>query len=190
MNPALPAEPIKVYGPPSTSGTRDALAELIMARGCDVNADMRDLTDTKPDEHKRLCTTIREDGAYVEGGENDNLIVQKIEADPKSIGIFGFSFVEANKDRLFGNAVNGVTPSYDTISNFTYPGARPLFIYVKTRHVNAVPGLKEYVGEFVNAWGADGYLKRDGMVLAPANVQAQSAAIVKDMKPFDPATLP
>ena len=190
VNPMLPAELIKVYGPPSTSGTRDALAELIMTRGCDVNAEMRDLTDTKPKEHERLCTAIREDGAYVEGGENDNLIVQKIEADPKSIGIFGFSFVEANKDRLFGNAVNGVTPSYVTISDFTYPGARPLFIYVKSRHANAVPGLKEYIAEFANAWGPDGYLKRDGMVLAPANVQAQSAAIVKEMKPFDPATLP
>ena len=94
VNPALPAEPIRVYGPPSTSGTRDALAELILMRGCDVMPEMRDLAESKPDEHKKVCTTIREDGAYVDAGENDNLIVQKIEADPKAIGIFGFSFME------------------------------------------------------------------------------------------------
>ncbi len=189
VNPALPAEPIKVYGPPSTSGTRDALAELIMTRGCDVDPAMRDMADTKAADHKRLCTTIREDGAYVEAGENDNLIVQKIEADPRAIGIFGFSFAEENKDRLFTNSINGVTPTYASIADFTYPGARPLYLYVKMAHLKAVPGLQDYLNEFASAWGNDGYLRRRGMVVAPAPVLAQSAAMVKDMKPLDSAQL-
>lgn len=190
VNPALPAEPIKVYGPPSTSGTRDAFAELIMMRGCDVDSAMRDLGDTKADQHRKICMTIREDGAYVDSGENDNLIVQKIEADPKAIGIFGYSFMEENKDRLLANTVNGVSPTYQTISDFTYPGARPLFLYIKSAHVKAVPGIKEYVSEFLAAAGPDGYLKKQGLVLSPAKVQAQSAAIAKDMKALDPSTLP
>ena len=189
VNASLPNEPIKVYGPPSTSGTRDAFAELILTRGCDVDSSMRELASTKFEQHHKICTTIREDGAYVDSGENDNLIVQKIEADHKAVGIFGFSFYDANKDKLYANTVNSVAPSYQTISDFTYPGARPLFLYVKSAHVSAIPGLKEFVAEYASAWGPDGSLKRQGMVLAPANVQAQSAAIVKDMKAFDPSTL-
>ena len=190
VNPALPATPIKVYGPPSTSGTRDALAELILARGCNVNPQMRDMQDTKPDQHKKICTTIREDGAYIDAGENDNLIVQKIEADPKAIGIFGFSFLDANKDRLVGNMLNSTLPTYSSIANFTYPGARPLYIYVKAAHIKAVPGLKEYIEEFASAWGQDGYLKRRGLVVAPAAVLEKSASVIKDMKTLDPSELP
>ncbi len=152
MNPALPAEPIRVYGPPSTSGTRDALAELIMTRGCDSNATMRDLAEKNPDNHKKICTTVREDGAYVDAGENDNLIVQKLAADPKALGIFGFGSVEENADKLVANTVNGVTPTYATISDFSYPGARPLYIYVKRQHVKAIAGLTEYVAEFARGF--------------------------------------
>lgn len=189
VNPALPAEPIRVYGPPSTSGTRDALAELIMTRGCDANPAMRDLAASEGDRHKKICTTIREDGAYVDAGENDNLIVQKLAADPKALGIFGFGSVEENADKLAANTVNGVSPTYATISDFSYPGARPLYIYVKRQHVKAIAGLKEYVEEFARGWGPDGYLKRRGMVVAPANIQAQSAKIVAEMTPLDPTTL-
>ena len=189
VNPALPAEPIKVYGPPSTSGTRDALAELILTRGCDTDAAMRDLAANDGKEHKKVCTTIREDGAYVDAGENDNLIVQKIEANPKALGIFGFSFVEENTDKLFANTLNGVAPTYASISDFSYPGARPLYIYVKKQHANAIAGLTEFVLEFASAWGPDGYLKRRGMVIAPSQVQIQSAKIAKDLTPLDPATL-
>ncbi|MES2289656.1 MAG: substrate-binding domain-containing protein [Pseudomonadota bacterium] len=189
VNPALPAEPIKVYGPPSTSGTRDALAELIMMRGCDANPAMRDLATANADEHKKVCTTIREDGAYVDAGENDNLIVQKLAGDPKAVGIFGFSFVEENADKLMANTVNGISPTYATISDFSYPGARPLYIYVKKQHVNAIAGLKEFVAEFASAWGPNGYLKRRGMVISPAGVQAQSAKIAADMTVLDATTL-
>ncbi len=185
INPALPDEAIKIYGPPSTSGTRDALAELIMARGCDTEPAMRDLAASDEKAHKKICTTVREDGAFVDAGENDNLIVQKIEADPKALGIFGYSFAEENRDKLHANTVNGVTPTYETISDFSYPGARPLYIYVKSAHFNAVPGLRDYIGEFAKAMQPDSYLKRRGMVVAPAPVRAEVAAIVKDMKPLD-----
>ncbi len=189
VNPALPAEQIKVYGPPSTSGTRDALAELILQRGCDTAPAMRDLAATNEKKHKEICTTIREDGVYVDAGENDNLIVQKIEADPKALGIFGYSFVEENKDKLIANTVNGIAPTYATISDFSYPGARPLFIYVKKQHVNVIPGLKEFVAEFVAGWGPDGFLQHRGMVVAPPNIREHAAVIAKDLTPLDASTL-
>ena len=189
VDPALPAEAIKVYGPPSTSGTRDALAELILTKGCETDPAMKALKDKDKDAHKKTCTTIREDGGYVDAGENDNLIVQKLVADPKAVGIFGFSFLEENADRLFGNPIDGITPSYDVIANFTYPGARPLFIYVKASHLDKVKGLRDYVAEWTKAWGQDGYLKKRGMVVAPADVLTKSAAIAKDMTPLDPSTL-
>lgn len=189
VNPALPAETIKVYGPPSTSGTRDALAELILAKGCDTDPAMKALKDKDSDQHKKICTTVREDGAYVDAGENDNLIVQKIEADPKALGIFGFSFMEENADKLFANTVSGVSPTYATITDFSYPGARPLYIYVKAAHLNAIPGLKEFVAEWANGWTADGYLKKRGMVIAPDAVRATAAAAAKDMTPLDPSSL-
>lgn len=189
VNPAFPAEPIKVYGPPSTSGTRDALAELILTKGCDSDAAMKALKEKDKDAHKKVCTTIREDGAFVDAGENDNLIVQKLIADPKAVGIFGFSFLEENGDTLIGNPINGIAPSYDVIADFSYPGARPLYIYVKASHLNVIKGLKDYIAEFASAWGPDGYLKKRGMVVAPAAVREASAAMAKDLKPLDPATL-
>jgi len=189
VNPGLPAEPIKVYGPPSTSGTRDALAELIMTRGCDVNGEMRALAESNADQHKKICTTVREDGAYVDAGENDNLIIQKLAGDPKALGVFGFSFLEENVETLNGNTINGVTPTYETISDFTYPGARPLYIYVKGAHLNAIKGLKQYVAEFASAWNPDGYLKRRGMVVAPADVRAANAQQATALKPLDPGEL-
>ncbi len=189
VNPALPALPILVYGPPATSGTRDALAELILTKGCDTDPAMKALKDTNSDEHKKVCTGVRTDGAYVDSGENDNLIVQKIIANPKAVGVFGFSFLEENTDKLKGNAMSGIVPTYASISDFSYPGARPLYIYVKAAHLNAIKGLREFAGEFANAWGQDGYLKKQGMVVAPENVRTANAEIVKSMKPLDPASL-
>ena len=189
VNPALPAVAIKVYGPPSTSGTRDALAELILTKGCDSDAAMKALKEKDSDAHKKTCTTVREDGAFVDAGENDNLIVQKLLADPQALGIFGYSFLEENTETLVGNTINGIVPTYATISDFTYPGARPLYIYVKSAHLKAIKGLKEFVGEFASAWGPDGYLKKRGMVIAPADVRAAAELQAKEMKPLDPATL-
>lgn len=189
VDPALPAVAIRVYGPPATSGTRDALAELIMARGCDTDESMRQLKDKDPDEHKAICTTVREDGPYVEAGENDNLIVQKLSADKNALGIFGYSFLEENPETLNGNSIGGIAPTYASISDFSYPGARPLYMYVKLPHIAAIRGLKEYLAELESAWGRDGYLRKRGMVVAPADALMESAATIANLTPLDPAKL-
>jgi phosphate transport system substrate-binding protein len=182
VNPSLPAIPILVYGPPTTSGTRDALAELILTKGCDSDAATKALPEA---EHKKVCTSVRDDGAYVDSGENDNLIVQKIAQNPKAIGIFGYSFLEENGDKLKGVPMSGVVPTYASISDFSYPGARPLFIYVKKQHLSAVKGLSDYVAEWARAWGPDGYLKAKGMVVAPEDVRTKSADIAGKMTVMD-----
>jgi phosphate transport system substrate-binding protein len=185
VNPALPAIPILVYGPPSTSGTRDALAELILTKGCESDPAMKALKETNADQHKKVCTEVRDDGAYVDSGENDNLIVQKIAQNPKAIGVFGYSFLEENADKLKGVPMSGVMPTYATISDFSYPGARPLYIYVKKQHLNAIKGLAEYVAEWAKAWGPEGYLKAKGMVIAPEDVRARSADVAAKMTVLD-----
>lgn len=189
VNPALPAIPISVYGPPSTSGTRDALAELILTKGCDSDPATAALLDSDKEKHKDICTKVREDGAYVEGGENDNLIVQKIAANPKAIGVFGFSFLEENMDKLKGIPMDGVAPTYQTVSDFSYPGARPLYIYLKAAHLKAIKGMKDFAVEFSNAWGPDGYLKKKGMVIAPDDVRKINADVAKNMTLLDPSLL-
>jgi phosphate transport system substrate-binding protein len=189
VNPTLPNAPILVYGPPSTSGTRDALAELILTKGCDSDPTMKALKDSDKDKHKDICTKVRDDGAYVDAGENDNLIVSKVSENPKAVGIFGFSFLEANTDKINGIPMNGVVPTYATISDFSYPGARPLYIYIKSAHLTSIKGLKEYAAAFVANWGADGLLKKRGMVIAPDDVRAANAKIVEAMTPLDPTTL-
>ena len=139
VNAKLPALPIRVYGPPSTSGTRDALGELLMTPPCEANASMAALKKNDEAKFKAVCTAVRTDGAFIEAGENDNLIVQKLVANPGTLGLFGYSFLEENASRVKGVAINGVVPNYATISTFRYPGARPLYIYVKNAHVRAIP---------------------------------------------------
>ena len=189
VNPALPAEPILVYGPPSTSGTRDALKELILMKGCDSDAAMKALKDSDKAQHDKVCGDVRSDGAYVDSGENDNLIVQKLEANPKAIGIFGYSYLEENADKLKGLTMSGVVPTYASISDFSYPGARPLYIYVKAAHLEAIKGLKEFVAEWVKSWGKDGLLAKQGMVLSPDDVQAKNAEIAAKFTLLDGASL-
>jgi phosphate transport system substrate-binding protein len=189
VNRALPATPISVYGPPSTSGTRDALAELILTKGCESDPAMKALKEKDKDAAKKICTTVRSDGAYVEQGENDNLIVQKIAANPKAIGIFGYSFLEENQDKLQGLTMGGIAPTYASISDFSYPGARPLYIYVKAAHLKAIKGLQDYVNAFAAQWGPDGVMKAKGMVIAPDAVRTASAETVKTMKPMDSTQL-
>ena len=189
VDPSLPAIPIQVYGPPTTSGTRDALAELILEKGCTTDPAMKALKDGDEDKFKATCTGVREDGAYVEGGENDNLIVQKIAQNPKAIGVFGFSFLEENPDKLKGITMSGVEPTYATISDFSYPGARPLYIYVKEAHLQAIKGLQAYVAEWPKQWGPDGLLKKKGMVISPEDVRAKNAEVVAGMTLLDPAQL-
>ena len=189
VNPALPHEPILVYGPPSTSGTRDALKELILARGCETDPAMAALKARDREGFDKTCTEVRSDGVYVDAGENDNLIVQKLEANPAAVGVFGFSYLEENADKLRGLTMNGVAPTYASIADFSYPGARPLYIYVKVAHLDAIRGLKDFVLEWATAWGKDGLLARQGMVISPDAVQARNARIASELTPLDPATL-
>lgn len=191
VNAKLPASPILVYGPSSISGTRDALGELIMTAACKLNPATAALDKTNNDKFKSICTKVREDGPYVETGDNPNLIVQKLEANPGTLGIFGYSYVEENKDRLKALSVNGVAPSFETISTFRYPGSRPLYVYVKNQHVRAVPGLKEYLAEFSkeSTWGKGGYLSRIGLIPAPDAVRAKSAAAAAALTPLDASTI-
>jgi phosphate transport system substrate-binding protein len=192
VNGSLPAIPIRVYGPPPTSGTRDALAELILTPPCEANASMAALKKSDENKFKAICTGVREDGAYIQAGENDNLIVQKIEANAGTIGIFGFSYLEENMDKLKGIPVNGVTPTYDSISAFKYPGARPLYIYIKNAHAGAIPAVRAYAAEFTkeSAFGPNGYLRRDGgMIAAPNNVRARSQQAARSLSPLNLASL-
>ena len=189
INPALPAIKIAVYGPPPTSGTRDAFAELILEKGCNSDPAMKALKESDEDEYKTLCTGIREDGAFIEAGENDNLIVQKLVANPDSVGVFGYSFLEENLDKVRGISLDNVEPTYDTIADFSYPGSRPLYIYAKAAHLNVIPGLKQFLGEFAAAWDKGGYLTRRGLIAAPDDVRAKNAEIAQKLTPMDPAGL-
>lgn len=189
INPALPAMPILVYGPPKTSGTRDSLAELILEKGCDSDPAMKDLKKTDKDAHKKVCTEVRSDGAYVESGENDNLIVQKLAQNPKAIGAFGFSFLEENMGTLKGVPLAGIAPTYDTIADFSYPGARAMYIYVKAAHIGVIKGLDEYMAEWPKSWGADGLLKSKGMIVSPDDVRARNAEVVTKKTLLNPADL-
>lgn len=191
VNPALPAIAISVYGPPPTSGTRDSLNELVLEAGCKKNPEMKALKETDEDKYKELCTKIREDGMFVEAGENDNLIVQKIEANPNSVGAFGYSFLEENTDKVKGLAIDGVVPTGQTITDLSYPASRPLFIYVKGEHLNVVPGLKEFVAEYTreSTFGPDGYLARRGLIASPTAEREQMRAIAEGMTPLDVSAL-
>src|SRR4051794_8664443 len=191
VNAKLPNLPIRVYGPPPTSGTRDALGELIMTAGCDSNPGMAAVKKADEAKYKAICTGMREDGGYIEAGENDNLIVQKIEANPGTIGIFGYSYLEENAARVKGLPINGVSPTYQTISAFKYPGARPLYIYIKNAHAGAIPAVRAYAAEFTkeSAFGANGYLLRAGLISAPNNIRARSQQLARALSPLNLASL-
>jgi phosphate transport system substrate-binding protein len=180
VDPSLPAEPILVYGPPSTSGTRDALKELILLAGCDTDPAMKALKESDKDRHEQVCTEVRADGAYVDQGEQDNLIVQKIEGNPKAVGVFGYSYLEENIQKLQDLPMNGVEATYENISNFSYPGGRPLYVYVKKAHIGVIPGLAEYLATWTKSWGKDGPLTKIGFVAAPDDVQAAAAKAATD----------
>ena len=189
VNPALPAVAIKVFGPPPTSGTRDSFAELILEKGCESDPAMKELKTSDSDRHKEVCTKIREDGAYVEAGENDNLLVQKVAANPGAIGVLGYSFMEENAGSVRGIPLGGVAPTAETIGSLTYPGARQVYIYAKGEHMNVIPGMKEFLAEYARAWGAGGYLAQRGLIPSPADVQAKATAAVQSLTPVNAAEL-
>jgi len=178
VNPKLPAETIEVLGPPPTSGTRDAFVELAMDSGCKTFPWIKAIKDKDENKFKQVCYTIREDGFFVEAGENDNLIVQKLKANKDAVGIFGYSFLEQNADSVKGSVIDGQAPTFENIASGKYPISRPLFFYVKKAHIGAIPGIKEYVAEFTSkkAMGEDGYLADRGLVPLPA---AEFQAMVK-----------
>ncbi len=218
INSALPATKIEVMGPPPTSGTRDAFAELALGGGAksipalktlsgfdssqeqEIKSAMEQLgipvsvyqayvesKGKKPkgkDIFKTVAYSVREDGAYIEAGENDNLIVQKLEANPNALGIFGFSFLDENGDKVQGSVIDGVEPSFDTIADGDYPVSRPLYFYIKSAHVGRIPGIQEYAMEFASAkaMSEDGYLPEKGLIPLSKEELAQVQADVKSLK--------
>lgn len=171
---SLPNAKIEVLGPPPTSGTRDAFVELVMEKACQEGIE------------EDACTEMREDGAFIEAGENDNLIVQKLEANPNAFGIFGFSFLDQNADKLQGSKVGGIEPTFDNIAAGDYGVSRSLFIYAKKEHVDVIPGMKEFIAEYTadSAWGPEGYLADKGLIPLPdaeRGAQAKNAADLNGM---------
>jgi len=202
INPELPAYRIEVLGPPPTSGTRDAFAELAMEGGCKqfawINQIKKDSKKAKKagdkklarqlkSRYKAICHGVREDGKYVEAGENDNLIVQKLEANPKALGVFGYSYLEQNEDRIQGSLVDGVAPEFELIANGKYPVSRALYFYVKKAHVGKIPGIREFLGEFTsdNAWGDEGYLIDKGMIPMPTEEREKYGQAAAKLLPME-----
>jgi phosphate transport system substrate-binding protein len=183
VNPALPDKAIEVLGPPPTSGTRDAFVELCMEEGANEFGWVKALGKSDKNQYKAIAHTLREDGAYVEAGENDNLIVQKLEANPNAFGIFGFSFLDQNMDKIQGSYVDGVQPTFDAIADGQYPVSRPLFFYVKKAHAGVIPGIKEYLAEFTSdkAWGAEGYLSEKGLIPMPEAERAKYSSAAQSL---------
>ena len=175
IDPSLPRQRIEVFGPPPTSGTRDAFVELGMQAGAEGIGCMADLAEADHDRFETIAGRIREDGRWIDAGENDNAIVQTLVNTPDAFGVFGYSFLDQNYDRLYGVSIDGVAPEFDAISDGTYPVSRSLFFYVKNQHAAIVPGLADYVAEFTSdaAWGEFGYLTDRGLIpLADADRDA------------------
>lgn len=174
---SLPDVNIVAFGPPPTSGTRDTFVELVMHDGCKKLPGMADLKKADEKKWTDVCSRMRQDGPFVEAGENDNLIVQRLEADPNSVGIFGYSFLYENEDKLKDVKINGVEANTDTIADGSYPVARPLFIYIKNAHRDVVPGIKEFLAEYVSdaALGPDGYLAERGLTALSEDLRKKVA---------------
>jgi phosphate transport system substrate-binding protein len=170
IDPSLPASPITVFGPPPTSGTRDAFVELVMHEGCNAFPTIAALEDTDEDAWDQVCSRMRQDGPFIEAGENDNLIVQRLNADSNALGIFGYSFLFENSDTLKAVPVDGVLPAPETIADGSYGVSRPLFFYIKNAHKGVIPGLDEFVTEYVSeeSFGEGGYLSERGLISLPA----------------------
>lgn len=184
VNPTLPAIKIEVLGPPPTSGTRDAFVELAMEGGCKSFSWVKDMKKTNKNKYKALCHGIREDGAYVEAGENDNLIVRKLSENPQALGIFGFSFLDQNADKVQAAKIGGQAPTFDSISDGSYIVSRPLYFYVKKAHVGVIPGIEEFLAEFTHdrAWGDEGYLTDKGLIPLSKDERAKVGGSVKRLE--------
>ena len=186
IDPSLPDTAIEVLGPPPTSGTRDAFAELALEAGCKTFPALAAMRKEDKRRYKAICHAVREDGAWVEAGENDVLIVQKLVANPDAFGVFGFSFLDQSADSVQGSAVDGVAPTFESISDASYPVSRSLYFYVKTAHVGVIPGVVEFVDEFTSerAWGPEGYLADKGLIPLPGAERAAVRAASLDLAPL------
>ncbi|WP_213980829.1 substrate-binding domain-containing protein [Sphingomonas sp. dw_22] len=192
VNPALPAIPIQVLGPPSTSGTRDAFVELMLEPGCleamPAAQELKKAAD--PALLDNACHRVRSDGPYVEKGEDDNLIVQGLEQNPNALGLFGYSYLEENASRLHGVPIDGIAPVYDTIASGKYPGVRSLYLYIKKQHLKAVPGLQDFLNLYTTMWAPGGPLARHGLIAAPQRIRERSAEAIQLALPLDVSALP
>lgn len=186
IDPSLPSLKIEVLGPPPTSGTRDAFVELAMEGGAEKFETLKALKKSDGKTFTKIAHEIREDGAFIEAGENDNLIVQKLEANHAAIGIFGFSFLDQNADKLKGATVDGSEPEFELIAKGEYPISRSLFFYVKKEHVGVIPGIAEYIAEFTSegAWGDEGYLADKGLIPLPSSDRNAIAEAAKNLTPL------
>jgi len=184
VNPALPDTKIEVMGPPPTSGTRDAFVELAMEGGCNSFDWIKALKKSDKNAYKALCHTLREDGGFIEAGENDNLIVQKLNANPNAFGVFGFSFLDQNIDSVQGSMIDGENPTFENIAEGAYPVSRSLYFYVKKANIGKVPGIEEFLAEFQSerASGVDGYLSEKGLIPMNDDERAQWKASVSSLE--------
>ena len=189
VNPSLPATKIRVLGPPPTSGTRDSFAELILEKGCDSDPAMKALKISNAEQHKQTCTKIREDGAFVEAGENDNLLVQKVAAAPGTLGVLGFSFLDDNADKVKPVTIAGVLPTETTIADLSYPGSRKMYLYFKGEHIAAKPMIKTFIEAYSKAWSQGGPLEKRGLVPLNAADATAATAQATALTPLDSSTL-
>ncbi|MEW6428003.1 MAG: PstS family phosphate ABC transporter substrate-binding protein [Thermodesulfobacteriota bacterium] len=186
VNSALPANKIEVLGPPPTSGTRDAFVELVMEEGANSFPWIKAMKKSDEKMYKKVSQAVREDGAYIEAGENDNLIVQKLVANPNALGIFGFSFLDQNADKIQGSVIDGKEATFENIASGAYPVSRPLYFYVKKAHAGVIPGIQEYVNEFASekAWGDNGYLSDKGLIPMPKEEREKFAKDAMELTPL------
>ena len=169
VNSNLPDIKIEVLGPPPTSGTRDAFNELAIEGGCKTFANLKAIKKEDKKKYKAICRAVREDGVYIEAGENDNLIVQKLAENKNALGVFGCSFLAENDDKIQGSNIDGNEPTVENIASKAYPVSRPLYFYIKTAHVDVIPGIREFVEAYTSddAFGPDGYLSERGLIPMP-----------------------
>ena len=186
VNPKLPGSKIEVFGPPPTSGTRDAFVELAMEGGCSHFSWIKALKKTDKNRYKAICHGMREDGAFVEAGENDNLIVRKLNESSSALGIFGFSFLDQNADKVHAATIDGNHPTFESIAAGDYMVSRPLYFYVKKAHVGVIPGIREFLIEFTSrgSWSEEGYLAEKGLIPLPREERREIAKRVRALEPM------
>ena len=188
VNSSLPNSRIEVYGPPPSSGTRDAFVEIGMEVGCRTFPWLDKMRKSDQSRFQEICHSLREDGHFIEAGENDNLLLQKVQANPGTLGIVGYSYLEANKGSVAGVSINRTRPEYDLISSGVYPLARTLYFYVKKAHISVIPGIEEFIAEFTSegSWGENGYLAEKGLIALPEDQRRQIKSRVKGLQVMEP----